>query len=735
VIYDPALKGVQWRPADLGNMPRAAIEMCAEQRGLIDPRNIDDGWRAHDAQGITSETHEDFDRGMCSGQTYTVVFATGDDEEVLRDKVDNTLAGKATYTFETPQFHVVPGSGFPSDALRIGACDEFTLQFSNKYDLSPENLTKLEIRDGDTVVAGGPSCAATSAEVGPGRPPCLLVNVAEHHLGRIGARVDPIVFGPVLQEGITYELVVPGIRDVDDVLPDEEGGETGEAYYAAFWDVCGMPLVLSGDEDDDGFSPFTIYEFTVDPASCRDDADGDGIPRSCDNADDTPNPGQSDLDADGFGDAADPCPTLATAGPETGDSDRDGIGNACDGCASAPDRYNENALAASLPAYLYTRNVPAQADADRDGIADVCDNCPTVANCGTYGPDTPHRQGIELPTDEDECQTDDEDDLVGDACQGLETDGAAGPIGFGPADDFDQDGVANLDDACPRQPIADRVTCGDASECDAGRVCEGLLGDAAAGVCDHLDSDGDGVGDECDSCPYVENATQVFDGGAQEDDPDGDFVGTDCELDDACSTEHGPRPIGFYEVAVAGQCCVTALRDDGGALVVVATDQPLLDPDGLPVRLDCDDDGGTCRTLPADVAALPGVLVAPSGCTEALADVGIDDPSTTPRLSAKDTDGDLDALWARACVLPPSDLDFDGIGDACDLCIFGFDPKNTPYTDEQGKLWPHDGDVCSGSRAGVCEDEGESEDEGETDAGESDDGVDAGTDDAGSSTG
>ncbi len=713
VIYELSLKGIQWRPADLGGTPRAAIEACAEQRGLIDPRNVDDGWRAHDAEGIAIESYEDFDRGMCSGQVYTVEFATdtSDDahQEVLVDKAGNTLRNKSTYTFETPEFHVVPDSGFPSDALRIGACDEFTLQFSNKYDLSPENLAKVEIRDDDgTTIAGGPGCSPTAGD----GVPCLLVNVAEQAAGRFGVRIDPIVYGPVLVEGTTYELFVPGVQDISEAMDDEA------VYRGAFWDVCGMPLVLP-------YGGRTGYDFTIDPASCRDDADGDGIQRSCDNADDVPNPDQSDLDGDGFGDAADPCPTLATAGPETGDTDRDGVGNACDSCALAAERYNENAIEAGLPPEYFARNIPSQTDADSDGIGDVCDNCPSIANCGAFGPETPYQLGADRPTDESECQTDIDDDLVGDACDGKTTEGAAGPVGFGDLDDFDQDGLVNQADRCPRQPVGEAIACNDVTPCADGSACTFAAVEDTTGICNHLDSDADGVGDVCDTCPYAENGLQRFDGTSQEDDEDGDFIGADCELDLSCATEHGPRPFAFYEVAVGGQCCVTALREDEGAIVVVATGLPLLDPDGLPVRRDCDDEGGSCRALPTRIAALPGMLEPPTGCLEALEAAGITDPSETPQLDASDVDGQTELLWQRACSLPPSDLDFDGIGDACDLCVFGFDPDNAPYTDEQGKLWPHDGAVCSGAYADACEGEDDDGAESDDDAGASSDGGDS----------
>ncbi|HET6586061.1 MAG TPA: thrombospondin type 3 repeat-containing protein, partial [Nannocystaceae bacterium] len=711
VIYEPALKGVQWRPADEGGIPRAAIEACAEQRGLIAGRNVEDGWRAHDADGIGAESYEDFDRAMCSGQVYEVVFAdgSGDEDEVLIDKAGNTLAGKSIYRFETPQFHVVPGSGFPTDALRIGECDQFTLQFSNKYDLSPENLKKLVIIEHDTgrPVAGGVSCVETAQEVTSSRPPCLDVDVSEHESGRVGVRIDPRRFGIVLQRDVTYELGVAGLpsiyaldgEDLPRLDPEDPATElTPQEYYdLVFWDVCGMPLVHSTGQS-------TGYVFTIDPTSCRDDADGDGIPRSCDNADEVPNASQTDLDLDGFGDVADPCPTLATAGPETGDTDRDGVGNACDSCASAPDSYNQDGQSAGVPPTMYARNVPSQRDSDADGIGDVCDNCPTVANCGTYGPDSPYRLGSPRIEDSDLCQADADRDLVGDECEGMQADGAVGPIGFGSADDFDQDGIANQADACPRQPAVPALSCADDDACGVGRLCVPSPVEGEPGVCNHVDSDLDGFGDECDTCPYIVNVGQGYDGAAQAEDEDGDFVGLQCELGDGCETAHGPRPLAFHRVSVAGQCCVTTLVENGsGALVVVDTGEALVDPDGIPVRRDCDDEGVTCRRLPSAIAKLPGVLELPPGCSEALAEAGISDASGNVPLLPKDTDGDLDALWSLACTLPASDHDFDGVGDACDLCPFAYDPDNAPYVDETGKTWTHDGAVCSGTHADTCE--------------------------------
>ncbi len=699
VIYDPALKGVEWRPADLGGTPRAVIEACAEERGLIAARNVADGWRAHDADGVAVEHEAEWDIGLCSGQRYEIVFQDREDGEYLRDKVGNTLEGKSTYVFETPDFHVVPDSGFPNDSLRIGACDTFSLSFSNKYDLSPENLDKLQLVDVGTGVgvAGGTGCARDreDAAARPDAIPCLTVDVADQPRGVVHARVDPVQFGSVLVPGRTYELSAPGID------------AAGATYATAFWDACGMPLVLGytgGTENEPEYVAAEYsYRFTVDATRCEDDEDGDGVELSCDNAPDLYNPTQLDADFDGFGDAADLCPASSSVASETGDSDRDGVGNACDACARAPSRYNEQANALALPPELQVRNIPLQGDADEDGIGDVCDNCPTVANCGDYDAAHPWRLGDPLDLGAGECQRDADLDMVGDACIDTQSDTAAGKVGLGETDDFDQDGLANQDDACPRQPELARIECVDDSECPAFRECtDGDSDPETPSICNHLDGDADGIGDVCDTCPGRPNAEQVLEGGLQEDDADGDFIGLDCELGPECGSDAGPRPIAFHAVSAAGACCTTLLVLEGADLVERASGRRLADADGKPVRLVCND--ADCRELPVELVETPGVLELPAGCDEALADAGMS-VEANPAIDTEETHGDLDALWNLQCRLPPLDQDYDALADGCDLCPFAFDPSNAPYYDETGKLWPHDGAVCSGQSAGanVCE--------------------------------
>ncbi|MEM7155018.1 MAG: thrombospondin type 3 repeat-containing protein [Myxococcota bacterium] len=740
VIYDPAIKGFEWQPADWGGIPRASVEACAQDRGNISPRTIRDGWRANDPFDQRAENFEDFDRAMCSGQSYTVVFQDPDEGEYLRDKRGNTLSGKSIYSFETPQFHVVPDSGFPSDNLRIGACDDYQIGFSNKYDLSPENLAKVEIwrideagellppTDGCALgpVAGGPDCAATDAERverGACVPPCLTVDTTGRQIGVLGVRIDPAEFRAVLQPEQRYRVAVPGLGTIGEMADPT-------AYQDAFWDACGMPLVTGLP---DGGSEYT-YDFLIDDPKCKEDLDLDGLQFSCDNAEDVYNRDQSDVDRDGVGDVVDLCPVVPSATINSADSDRDGIGNDCDNCRQAVKQYNDDAEELNVPLYMYARNIPFQGDADQDGIGDVCDNCPTVANCDGNGPDDPYAVGDPIAFDDPgRCQRDDDSDLLGDACQGMQGPGSAGPVGFADADDFDQDGVANLVDACPRQPLADAISCEQDVDCPENRRCEKVEPDDATGICDHVDTDGDGLGDICDTCAFVANPMQLFDGVVQLGDEDGDFIGFECEVGASCDDRNEPRPMAFREVTSSGYCCsVEIVEESDGSLTNVVTGLTMTDPDGIPVRLDCteaQEEARQCRALPDDVIETPGVLQLPPGCEEALADAGMAGPEDNVDLGLEDVGGDLVALWDNLCLLPPRDQDHDGVGDACDLCDFVYDPENTQYVDQFGKLWPQAGAFCNGQYAPdvVCQDEepmdgtgtGTGGDESDTDGGSS----------------
>ncbi|MCA9649029.1 MAG: thrombospondin type 3 repeat-containing protein [Myxococcales bacterium] len=452
-------------------------------------------------------------------------------------------------------------------------------------------------------------------------------------------------------------------------LPDDGSTSMGSGA-----DTDGMVTATDGGEGsaDTGVPPSACGP---DGPSCLEDQDGDCVGLGEDNAPDVYNPDQSDIDGDGIADPIDSCPSVPSGAT---DSDHDGLGNECDPCRRAAATYNNDGLPSGS---IAVRNVPSIADADGDGIGDACDNCIVTPNCEAYGPGNEWHPGDPIAdTDPTVCQGDADDDMVGDACEGLQLPGAAGPVGLAADDDFDQDGLRNINDACPRAPLADAIACASDLDCPVDRRCE-----VADGLCDHVDVDSDSVGDVCDSCPTVENPLQTaLPAMAEAEDIDGDFVGAACEGGSSCSTIVSPARIGFYPVAVEGLCCT----------VQYPGDDLLLDPDGLPIRLDCDESGNTCRQLPPTFFSLPGVVALPPGCEAALADAGLDLSTHLP-LTPGDVGG-VDGLWQHSCRLPPLDQDLDGLPDACDLCPLAFDPANTVYIDDGGMVWPDDGKYCNG---------------------------------------
>lgn len=709
VVYDPAVKGVLMRPADLGGVPRSFTEECAEDASRISTWNIKDGWLAN-RDGFV-ESYEDFDRAMCSSSEYRVVLGApgeGDAAEYIRDKLGNTLRGKSTYVLRTPDFHVVPGSGSPPASGRISACETFDLAFSNKYDLAAENLRKLRVVEVDgegapqSIVAGGLECVTTAEAFNAGEgPPCLNIDIRGHAEGRIRLDVDFQTFGAVFVPGRRYRIDVPGLELADGETVFEAMKDPAR-YAAAFHDACGMPLVTSMPRlDGEGLvsasgarpDPDHYYEFEIDPPRCRDDLDLDGYQGLCDNAPKIANRDQRNTDGDPHGDTVDLCPTLADE-INTADSDRDGVGNRCDTCPRSLQQYNKGGQGQPYEGYMWIRNIPDQDDFDGDGVGDVCDNCIVRSNCGDFGGDdpekTPARVGDLVPHDNaTACQAAKADaPLIGAACfedgAPLQLEGAAGPVGIGKTDDFDQDGVANFDDLCPRQRLpacTSDAECGEEIACVEGRCAN------------HRDTDKDGVGDACDTCPELKNPSQFIDGPMQDGDLDGDFIGDQCDGNKACESTLDPRPIAFYtKVAPSGMCCTqTLLQGEYDAPALQADEEPLsrdAEKYFVPLRADCQ--GQTpdkCRTPPPTVLSAPGVGVLPAGCDGAGEPLHLKSPQIA---------GDADALYAFACMLPQRDQDFDGVPDACDLCPFVHDPSNAQYVDDNLKTWPKNGAYCSG---------------------------------------
>lgn len=259
--YNEELDGFDLVFAHRGNSGRALVEECSESRGLIDTRSPVDAWLAHDNMIPTFD--HDYDIAMCSSSSYELVFAGPDDQEHVAAPDGATLAGKQRYVLETSDFLVVPGSGFPSDNLQISACDDVSLRVTNKYDLSTDNQRKISIWRVETVgdestaverVAGGRDCdpTATQGDVAMGVIPCLEFNARNFDIGEFEVSIDFDRYGSLLEEGLRYRVVVPGLSDLADIADPD-------AYAEAFHDACGMPL-LYGDLPESEYE----YDFTVD---------------------------------------------------------------------------------------------------------------------------------------------------------------------------------------------------------------------------------------------------------------------------------------------------------------------------------------------------------------------------------------------------------------------------------------------------------------------------------------
>jgi hypothetical protein len=264
---------------------------------------------------------------------------------------------------------------------------------------------------------------------------------------------------------------------------------------------------------------------------------------------------QRDADGDGYENSLDTCPLTADTvwnprGPaDVGDSDQftgvpspDGIPDSCDPTPNEP--------SAGPPA-----NQPT--DHDGDGFRNREDNCPIVANPN---------------------QRDSDGDDIGDACDpnpntpdgpeivcikaGTITSGGDPNVAFTPcltslpSLDNDNDGVNDANDACPGTPLAERPV--DASGCSQHQVDADLDGICDPGRTSTLCSGSD-------NCPAKPNPLQT--------DSDGDGLGDACD-----TTGHGTIPANAATVTVpfspinpaSSVVLITPLGDPGDNLLWVS---------------------------------------------------------------------------------------------------------------------------------------------------------------------
>lgn len=178
------------------------------------------------------------------------------------------------------------------------------------------------------------------------------------------------------------------------------------------------------------------------------DSDGDGIEDSIDIC---PFDAANDADGDGVCGDVDQCPGF----DDNADADEDGIADGCDTCPddAANDVDNDGICGNVDQCPGFDDNT----DADGDGIADSCDACP---NDAPNDPDNDGICGISPLCLKYDDGTNDDEDWIDYGCD----------IN---AYDYDGDGFCVSADNCTQDVNPDQA-----------------------------DSDGDGIGDVCDTCPY-----------------------------------------------------------------------------------------------------------------------------------------------------------------------------------------------------------------------------------------
>jgi hypothetical protein len=347
--------------------------------------------------------------------------------------------------------------------------------------------------------------------------------------------------------------------------------DAGDNAYASTLDLDGKVRVQDGDGNSTAEVDMGAYEFGT-------DFDGDGIPDSIDPDDD--NDGVDDvLDCDEFNVSVATIPepvgntlVLDKAGPDVTMT----WNNVPQGHASNVYRGNFS-TAGTWP---YDEICLITEALDGQGI----DNTDPLPDEGFYY----------FVTAVNSC---------GESVMGQFV--TAGPVNPASActavnDDFDTDGVTDLNDNCP---LVANPTQADDDMDFSGNLCDNCPADTNG---DQLNSDGDSFGDICDNCPADNNESQA--------DVDIDGVGSAC---DNCVSISNPSQLDT-DLDGSGDAC--DIDDDNDGIDDGVDNCPLdsntaqvdTDLDGAGDLCDADDDGdGVDDGL--DCAPLDGLFSVPPG--------------------------------------------------------------------------------------------------------------------------